>query len=863
MRSWVFLLTWIVAWPMGTHTAYAQSIAASELQVPWELIRRQAEAALPKKGVFKTDLGTAEWSREPGQLNLSLGNGKLFLDELKIDIQEDTPEQKAQKLAKLKQLKTPTLPRIGPNDLELSAGESPDTLRVSYAPKVIRFRQDSPLRLTAQQLGIKHDFFDLEAKNISVDISGVQLKLKNGVEAILEARITTGKNGTPELKAARPEIRLNPEGLEIDCSLIQINLGEASTGQLRPSPELEMTIRDAACQYLKESGSTIWAENSSDLNQILRDQISASALKQVNETLQAQYSAYQKQAVELAIQGLAFAQKGVRIGIGPTGSPCGFDPQADTLPLQSDEAMVLAQEREIQHLIQTLFESPQSRRLEIPGWGVLNLDSAPDLSLLDAPESGEPGAIEIQVAGNFSQFPGQSLPGYAALAKPPIQAKGRLRLRPLVKDGIVSFELLRSLDLRVTDQSGQAVQIEQDENGGRVSIPERTLQNLADGMLMMHSDGKWVEKPELAILNTKTKGLTQLVVRSNKEVWTADGMAQVGRLEPSGEVIDTKGNRIPDLVMIERRKANLPEKRSLTVLGRPKLTLGPKGTLQVELQVDVDPNTTPELKSLSDAMVEEVCEARTTAEEVVLVPSGPSTIRRTVNCKPYVARGTRPLEHITTQVRAAAKIETKDGKLQVSLDGVKPLKLEDTNLAASSVSTLGWWGEVAADLGMGSLVGLSDKGTIKEQVLFSINQQIQSANQELGSKPLFEVPLSEIPGWSELQSKTGISDPSIDSSNGELALRYRFSEQRRTFLSSQSTDSGFAQQLLAGASTEEQKLAGDLLKMVHVRDAAIRRDPRTRKTRFEVKLAEGPAPWRTPLNTKSGALDLPKGSSGR
>ena len=836
------LITW-----MGTTAFASEPSSASELQLPWALIQRHTLQHLPRSGSVPLPQGSMDWSRWAAENEAERIHLKIQASEFKLGKTElQIPSSVSQGQGMVFQTQSP---RVQGPPLLLSQGASPDTLRVSYRPTHISLQQIGATRLTAEDLKIKQKFGSLQLENVSIEITGVRIDLDSALEAMMEAPLEINSQGIPQIKALKPEIRIDPSRIQIPCSSIEVRMDALRVEDLQTRPELAQEIKEKACEYFEKNKDALWKEHAPKLKALLEQKLMPDLLRTTNEKIQAAVEDQQKNAVQMALVGLAAAQEGVRIGFGPQGQNCAFDPETPLRSLKSDEALLLLSERDSNHLLQQLLKDPANQKFDLPGIGTLSLSEIPKIRMLKPGDGETAGSFEVDVQGLLALPEGKNLlPGYPSLAQAPIQASGKLRVRPVVKDGLVSLELLRDLELNVQDADGKQVQFKQDKKGGSISLPETTLQSLANDWLVDFS--KQGAKPSVqgnntqnsnsssaysmssvsqGVIDTRSRGLTSLQLTPEGKVLTPDGKAVVGTLDSSGKVVDPSGKVIPHLEITEVRSVTVAGK-PMRLLGRPKLELGPDGTLEAEIKVDVDSKTHADVAWVDNFLTEPTYVSKAGSKG-----------------KPATAQeDTRDLDHVTAKVRGKVRFKTEGDQVSLEFIGLAPITASDTNLntdqrtwtgaALGGIADLGFWAQKqvigvnfpasGTDVALGAILNETRKGV--------------AASMSNGGKPWLKQSASAIPGWDDFSQRhdLGVNLKGISTTQGKMTLSYEFKNaEKPAIVALQSTDTGLASNLIGDR-------ANSLLDLAHLRDLRIKTDPRTGQTQLEALVAEGPAPWR-------------------
>jgi hypothetical protein len=422
-------------------------------------------------------------------------------------------------------------------------------------------------------------------------------------------------------------------------------------------------------------------------------------------------------------------------------------------------------------------------------------------------------------------------------------------VRPVVKDGLVSLELLRDLELNIQDAGGKQVQFKQDKKGGSISLPETTLQSLASDWVVDFSKQSAKASPSgtstpgsnsssafsmssvsQGVIDTRSRGLTSLQLTPEGKVLTPDGKAVVGTLDSSGKVVDPSGKVIPHLEITEVRSVTVAGK-PMRLLGRPKLELGPDGTLEAEIKVDVDSKTHADVAWVDNFLTEPTYVSKAGSKG-----------------KPATAHeDTRDLDHVTAKVRGKVRFKTEGDQVSLEFIGLAPITASDTNLnadqrtwtgaALGGIADLGFWAQKKVIGG----VNLPASGTdVALGAILNETRKGVSASMSNGGKPWLKQSVSAIPGWDDFSQRhdLGVSLKGISTTQGKMTLSYEFkSAEKPAIVALQSTDTGLASNLIGDR-------ASSLLDLAHLRDLRIKTDPRTGQTQLEALVAEGPSPWR-------------------
>jgi hypothetical protein len=796
-----------------TLSAWAGDPPASEIQLPWALMARQTLGRLPESG----QAGDIGWKR-PWQvigesLDITVRTPSPFALEqpIQVDLTGPGPDP-------YRGFRATAHPRTG-EPLKFTTGSTNESIRVSYAPKNLSVTQQGATRVTVSQMGIKDSWSDIDLKDVFIDFSGVSLNINEGIEAIAEAKTSFKGDGTPRIESLSSEIRLAPSRIQLDCNSIQISLGKVSTGQIQTNPELEQMLKEEGCRYLEQHKFRLWSENEPKVRQMLEKQILPSALEKANSVISESYGDIQKQAVGLAIAGLAATAEGVRIGFGPEGKPCSFDPQAFMENIKGDEALIQLNESTLNHLVAEMLAKQGIDGLPLEGFGALKLGAPPRVVQLHDDRSSTPGAIEIEVDGSLIPHSDGEFPGLGSLVRPPVGTKGRLFVRPRVKDGILGFELLRNLDLTVADQSGQQVRITQHSRGGTIAMPGSTVQSLKRGLLVHASGGGTLSEARTAIMDQTGKSLTSLEVRNGGEVWTTKGKvpARVGTLDSEGRVRDSSGSLIPGLRKIEHRTVAFGEGKSVTLLGTPDLKIDRDGSIEVDLQMDFDRKSAPRTEKLDWGLQESDFEGRDQVRTGLLSSK---------KVDPYASKALQPLKHITARVKATGRIRNEKGRTWIEFEKIHPIQLEDTNLSTTEKGVLGSY--------------------VQNQALEDLEESRREVEGKLKSSPRLEISPSSIPGWSEIAKRhdVAIESTRLSSRDGGLSLQYEFSKRQTGGRDERSFP-------LVSESTTDTELFKKyyeahpgLLDVAHIRSLEVETSRATGRRVLGLRVAEGPAPWR-------------------
>jgi len=853
MRFLLLLLIPLLPLLINRAGAAAEPPVASELQLPWALIEKHTLQHLPRSGETQGSAGQLHWSRwtpDPNseKIDLSFSASEFSIGKTEINLSSRSSNASSSPPSDLKGFSL-SEPRLGGPPLQLSQGERSDTLRVSYLPTQISISQEGSTRVTAQDLQITQELGKVSLEGISVDISGIQIDFNRALEARIDAPLEVNSQGIPQLKSLKSELRLDPARIDIPCSSIQIKMESIGNGQIQTRPELVQKLKAKACDYLQQNKELLWKKHAPELHALLDQKIMPEIVKTTNAKIQATIEEQQNNAVKLALVGLAAAQEGIRIGFGPQGQNCAFDPETPLRSLKNDEALLLLSERDSNHLLQQLLKDPAHQKFDLPGIGTLSLSEIPKVRMLKPGDGEAAGSFEIDVQGLLSLPKGKNLlPGYPSLAQAPIQASGKLRVRPVVKDGLVSLELLRDLELNVQDGGGKQVQFKQDKKGGSISLPETTLQSMASDWLVDFSTqgaqpsvpGKptqnrnsppafSISSASQGVIDTRSRGLTSLQLTPEGKVLTSDGKAVVGTLDSSGKVVDPSGKIIPHLEITEVRSVTVAGK-PMRLLGRPKLELGPDGTLEAEIKVDVDSKTHADVAWVDNFLTE------------------PTYISKAgKKGKPATAQeDTRDLDHVTAKVRGKVQFKTEGDQVSLEFIGLKPITASDTNLnadqrtwtgaALGGLADLGFWAQKKVT---GVNLPVSGTDVVLSSILTETRKGVE-ASMSNGGKPWLKQSVSAIPGWNDFSERhdLGVSLKGISTTQGKMTLSYEFKNaEKPALIALQNTDAGLASSLVGARSSP-------LLELAHLRDLRVKTDPRTGQPQLEALVAEGPAPWR-------------------
>jgi len=772
-----------------TGTALA---AGSDAEIAWSLIARQVSQRLPG-GI---DLKLKDRALRINRLEGSSGSQSLDLEltlpvlspqapapggPKKNDFSADTPKSSAR-------------PRVGGADFEF-VPKPPQGAVASLRPSKLQIAQAGKTQVVIPNLTLDTGDLEVDLSDVRVDVEGVQFSLDQAVELGIESKISSA-GGIPVLTDAKPFVKMDPSKFTLNCSALKITL-PVKVESLAATASTMNLARDQICRYIEMHRQELWDQHEAEVRDLLLG-LEPQILNLTHQAIEQNVAATLRDAVGIAIHGLEITNDSLRFGIAPTGQDCA--PLGPSGMHANDEFLARLSPEDLNQVAAHML--PKSMSIG-DNLGSVAFSTAP--KLIHRPGLPE-GVFEIQFSGQFNPSLESGTFSALPMAKPPYSAAGSLQVRPTVKDGNLQLEVLKTMNVTISDSKGNRVDLEQDTQGGKIKVPNQTLESLMDDALQAYTrntalmifDGKSLRR-DLKIITRKGGGQVIVSAKDSKKVF--------GKITQDGRVVSTSKALATGLKLVTTREIEFGGKKA-TLIGKPSL-----GIRANETQAQIDSTFLIDLK----------------ASEF------PDKLEGISSLGEYVFDGTedgakQTLDHATIRIAGTLNLSTQGEAVRLSLDQISEFKITnaDPNVtsgfwagAAGVVDflTFGWSDIVPGKLGSGESSGKQ-----------AISQLI----------PPLSVKKSEIPGLNKIKTMLGedVDLGGIETVPGlQTVIPYSFKVDQAKAV---------AQGSARPRETLQTLTLGEELIPEPYRGWVVFKDAQIKNGRLEVRLSEGlkaqPAP---------------------